>query len=481
MRTIGTPSTQARKLNAIASGALPNGNPVVVNSDGTVSVVEGSSADQSVGTPITTDSDNYFPVVTYDSANDKLVMVYADGGTTQAAVGTVTGTSITFGAAVEMHSTILQDLNAVYDNANEKIVVLFKDPYSSDTGKAVVGTVSGTSISFGSFATFESGATDEVTATFDSNAGKVVVAYQDEGNSNYGKVAVGTVSGTSISFGTPVAFNSASTFIPDITFDSVNNKVVIAYKDGGNSSYGTAIVGTVSGTTISFGSEVVWLNSTDPEQLGVTFDSTNGKVVLVYKPGANPKNGHAIVGTVSNTSISFGTAVVFESGGEATYPKATFDPLSGKVVVTYRDVTNSNYGTAIVGTVSGTSISFGTAVVFDSTGAYTASESGRTHVSGGRVVLGYAIASSRKVVVFQIAYEATNLTSENYIGLASNGYPDTATATIDVQGAINDRQSGLTAGQAYYVQTDGTLTTTAGDPSVFAGTAISATKMIVKG
>ena len=74
-----------------------------------------------------------------------------------------------------------------------------------------------------------------------------------------------------------------------------------------------------------------------------------------------------------------------------------------------------------------------------------------------------------------------NLTSENYIGLASNGYPDTATATIDVQGAINDRQSGLTAGQAYYVQTDGTLGTTPADPSVFAGTAISATKMIVKG
>jgi hypothetical protein len=83
--------------------------------------------------------------------------------------------------------------------------------------------------------------------------------------------------------------------------------------------------------------------------------------------------------------------------------------------------------------------------------------------------------------VFQPAYTSTNLTAENYIGLSSNGYPDTAGATIDVQGAINDRQSGLTAGQSYYVQTDGTLTTTAGDPSVFAGTAISATKMIVKG
>ena len=39
----------------------------------------------------------------------------------------------------------------------------------------------------------------------------------------------------------------------------------------------------------------------------------------------------------------------------------------------------------------------------------------------------------------------------------------------------------LTAGQSYYVQTDGNLGTTAASPSVFAGTAVSATKLIVKG
>jgi sugar lactone lactonase YvrE len=41
--------------------------------------------------------------------------------------------------------------------------------------------------------------------------------------------------------------------------------------------------------------------------------------------------------------------------------------------------------------------------------------------------------------------------------------------------------SSLTSGQSYYVQTDGTLGTTAASPSVFAGTAVSATKLIVKG
>ena len=58
---------------------------------------------------------------------------------------------------------------------------------------------------------------------------------------------------------------------------------------------------------------------------------------------------------------------------------------------------------------------------------------------------------------------------------------NTGGAIIDTKGAIADNQTGLTAGQSYFVQTDGTLGTTADDPSVFAGTAVSATKLIVKG
>ena len=55
---------------------------------------------------------------------------------------------------------------------------------------------------------------------------------------------MGTVSSTSISFGTAVVFESAQTEDISATFDSNSNKVVIAYKDDNNSGYGTAIVGT---------------------------------------------------------------------------------------------------------------------------------------------------------------------------------------------------------------------------------------------
>jgi len=74
-----------------------------------------------------------------------------------------------------------------------------------------------------------------------------------------------------------------------------------------------------------------------------------------------------------------------------------------------------------------------------------------------------------------------NLTAENYIGTAKSGAADGDGVVVNTQGNVDTGQTGLTAGQSYYVQTDGTLSTTAGDPSVFAGTAVSSTKLIVKG
>ena len=86
-------------------------------------------------------------------------------------------------------------------------MIAFDDPDDGNKGKGIVGTVSGTSISFGSATTFNSGSTRDIAATFDTTNNKVVIAYQDKGNSRYGTAVVGTVSGTSISFGSELVFN----------------------------------------------------------------------------------------------------------------------------------------------------------------------------------------------------------------------------------------------------------------------------------
>ena len=486
LRVIGNNQNLPRQEHAVASGTLPDGKPVVVNSDGTVSVVSETSVSQSVGSPTRYDTSSVPSTsATFDSNSNKVIIAYKDSTKGAAIVGTVSGTSISFGSQTVFQTGTIYEPTVTFDSNSNKVVVAYRNDENSNYGTAVVGTVSGTSISFGSKVVFNSARTNYSSATFDSNSNKVVIAYNDGGNSNYGTAIVGTVSGTSISFGSAAVFESASVDLPSAIFDSNSNKVVIAYIDDGNSSHGTAVVGTVSGNSISFGTPVVF-ESAHSDYVSATFDSNSNKIVIAYTDEGNSKYGTAIVGTVSGTSISFGSPVVFDSGSStygSQYMTATFDSNANKVVIGYMDGANSNYGTAIVGTVSGNSISFGSKVVFESAQTYQTASTFDSN--SNRVVIMYrdggASFSPGTCVVFRNASDDSNITSENYIGIAHSGAASGARAIIDTQGAIADNLSGLTAGQSYFVQGDGTLGTTAASPSVFAGTAVAATKLIVKG
>jgi hypothetical protein len=468
-------------IELVASGTLANGQTVIIQSDGTVKAVSGES--QSVGSAAVYESANVsgYLAATFDSTNGKVVIAYMDGGNSNhgtAVVGTVSGTSISFGTPVVFAAAQTEYISATFDSTNGKVVITYNDDGNFGSGTAIVGTVSGTSISFGSEAVFNSGQSVS-TSTFDSTNGKVIIVFRDGANSNYGTAVVGTISGTSISYGSEAVFESARIDHASAAFDSSNGKVVIAYRDYGNSNYGTAVVGTVSGTSISFGTPVVFNSGGNTVYTSTIFDSTNNKIVIAYRDGGNSNYGAAIVGTVSGTSISFGSAVVFESA-TSNYISAAYDSNAGKVLIAYQDNDNSQYGTFIVGTVSGTSISFDSPVVYESANA--SPNAAVFDSSNNKVAISYADAGNSNYgtsIVVQIAN--TNLTSTNFLGFSDAAYSDGATATIQVAGSVDDAQSGLTTAKTHYVQNDGTLSTTAGSPSVEAGTAVSATQIIVKG
>ena len=427
---------------------------------------------QAVGSPQVFESANSRYISSaFDSSNNKIVITYGhdvDGSKSgKAVVGTVTDNSISFGTPVVFESAEVKYTSVVFDSSNNKFVIAYEDDDNSDYGTAIVGTVSGTTISFGSPVVFESAAVLYVTSTFDTNSNKVVIAYTDDGNSSHGTAIVGTVSGTNISFGSATVFNSGATSFSSASFDSSNNKAVISYCDQGNSSYGTAIVGTVSGTSISFGSEAVF-EAAEAQQIGSTFDSSSNKIVVAYQDNGNSGYGNAVVGTVSGTGISFGTAVIFETA-RSNNSSVTFDTSSNKVVIAYQDAGNSNYGTFISGTVSGTSISFDTATVFEAANSDTF---GATFDSNSnKVVIAYRdTGNSNYGTGIVVQTESTNR------GQVASG----SSASVDIIGTVSENQNELTAGQSYFVQTDGTIGLTADDPSVFAGTAISATKLLVK-
>ena len=472
-------------VNFVASGTIPNGSTVIIKADGTVGTIGRSGSDTPiVGSPTLFESGGTADIsVVYDSTNSKVVIAYRDSGNSNrgtAIVGTVSGSNITFGTPVVFNTATSVSVSAVYDSNSGKVVIVYRDDGNSDHGTAIVGTVSGTSISFGSEVVFHPGATNDIAITYDSTNQKVVIVYQDSGNSNYGKAIVGTVSGTSISFGSESNFHNADTRLIDVTYDSSNNRVVIVYSDYGNSYHATAVVGTVSGTSISFGSDVVFNAANSSQSIKITYDSTNSKVVVAYQDTANSEYGTAIVGTVSGTSISFGSEVVFESA-QSSQISISYDSVDQKIVIAYRDYANSNYGTVIVGTVSGTSISFGSPNVFET--AETNGTSMGFDSDNAKMIIGYIDNGNSNYgtcIVFGATSKTTNLTSENYIGIAAEAIANGATGKINIVTGTNTGQTGLTTAKTYYVQSSGGISTSISTPSVVAGTAISDTKIIVR-
>jgi len=267
------------------------------------------------------------------------------------------------GFPIQFTSSSSLDHALAYDTGNNKVVIAYQDGSNSDYGTAVVATITEDSISLGTPVVFESAASDQIAIAYDANSGKIVIFYEDEGNSNYGTAIVGTVSGDSISFGSPVVFHSNDTTETSAVYDSTNNKVVVAWRNDGGVDYaGTAVVGTVSGNSISFGSESQF--ETDRTSgMAMAFHADEGKVVIVYNDNENNFYGTAIVGNVSGTSISFGTPVVFSSADVTSYMGVAYDANTQKMVVTYWDQPASAIKSKVA-SVSGTSISFGSPVTF---------------------------------------------------------------------------------------------------------------------
>jgi len=432
-----------------ASGSLSNGNLVKLNSNGTVSVVAGGGPGSATVFETSTTSKT---AATFDSNSNKVVIAYADAGNSSygtAVVGTVSGTSISFGTPVVYRSDSTTYTACVFDSNSNKVVIAYRDIANSNYGTAIVGTVSGTSISFGSAVVFETAEANYITCAFDSNANKVVIAYKDDANNGYATAIVGTVSGTSISFGSHTVFSTFSTEEFSATFDSNSNKVVIAYK--GDNSHGHAIVGTVSGTSISFGSAVIF-KASNTNKISATFDSNSNKVVIASRNQANSYYGEAIVGNVSGTSISFGDSVTFEYASSDAI-SATFDSNSNKIVIAYADGGNTSFGTVVTGIVRGTSISFSSPTVFESADISQASITFDSN--SNKSVIAYRDSGNSNYGT-ALVYTTPDITE--WIGFASADVSDGATATINVVSGVNEGQSGLTTGFKYHITDSGTLT-----------------------
>ena len=479
--------------NFVASGALSNGQTVIIQGDGTVTAVTTTGIAQTSGTAATFQSNTVGlspQSVVYDSYNKRIVILFKEGTRGYAVVGTVNANNntITFGSITEFEGNNGTTYFGTFDSTNNRVVIAFYQSTDSDRGTVVVGNVNpDTSITFGSKAVFNSGTTYDVSIAFESTEGKVVICYRDFSNSNHGTAIVGNVnpSDNSITFGSEVSFRGSYSQHIGVAYDSTNDRVVVGFRDEYNTSNrASAVVGNVTGTSIAFGS-VVRLNSNVSHGYYFTpvHDSNTGKTVIIWSDDNNGSKGTAVVGTVKwNKSISFGSPVIFNNGNTGQM-SAAFDSNKKQIVAAFQDDTVSDEPTTgIAGTVSGNTINFGSKIVLDSDDGYWTGIAFDSNANRSVVAFQDADNSNRgRVVIYQQPTESTNVTTENYIGITAEAISNGATGKVNIAGGVNSGQTGLTTARTYYVQKNGSLGTSADDPSVVAGTSISTTQIIVKG
>ncbi|MCP4536465.1 MAG: hypothetical protein GY832_04900 [Chloroflexi bacterium] len=290
-------------------------------------------------------STNYIAIA--DLSATDFVVAYQDQGNSgygTAITGTPSGGSLIWGNETVFNPVYTEFMDVEALSATD-LVIAYSDWGNSSYGTVITGMLNGGSLTWGSGAVFNTAHTwfidIEALTTTD-----FVVAYRDRGSSssNYGTAITGTLNGGSLTLGSETVFHPASTNYIAIAALSTTD-FVIAYSDDGNSDYGTAITGTLSGGSFIWGNETVFNPATTSYVAIADLSATD--FVVAYQDNGNSSYGIAITGTLSGNSLTWGSEGVFNHA--STQYVAIAGLSETDFVVAYRDSGNSSYGTARVG------------------------------------------------------------------------------------------------------------------------------------
>jgi len=470
-----------KSIELVASGALSNGDKVVLNTDGTVSLPVDQSLD------VTTQSNYQAGAMrnnasAYDAGENKIISAFVDdigSNGLQVKLGSLSGTTVTWQTRVTAYGTNFNPavpLSMASDGNGTFVIVFDKADGTTSRMHVVVGTISGTTVTMGTPVSLGTSNYSGLSVSYDANAAKFIVFYA--GVSSYGTGVVLSISSTTPTINTPVVFRSDTGGRYASAYDSVSQKVGLFYFAGTANISGQAV--TISGSTPSYGTAANLSNYIGAEsymQPDGTFDSDTGQCVFVFRQDTGGK-GVAVTMKITGTASSFGTSVEYTTGTDrCNWPSVSYDSLAKKVVI-INDTGDNLTGDYIIGTVSGTAITVATAVQF------TASETKLLATvfdsTAGKSVFTYINESISDDMHYVVLANAAQ-TFSSFVGISEGAFADTATATVMLRGGITTTQSGLTIGSTYYVQADGTLSTTADSPSVVAGQALSATTLLIEG
>jgi len=479
-----TTISAAPEYAGIASGSITGGKGVCVADDGKLMGVAGDLEGRGVSTQLTDVSSSF--AIVYHEAADRYVIFYRDvnyGDYGQARVGTRSGTSITWGAKQQFGTNSLNpdQIHAIYDSTNEKVVVLYRDNSGGNTGTVMVGDISGDTLTLGTHVqnvTDASGGMEYSSFCYCPNTDNYAVIYNNS-SGNKGNCRIGKYSGTNSSTWP----NSSVEFLSNgqargtgCFYDTTANKLVVMVHHGGDGNSIYACAGTISSDAVTFGIiQQVDSNNADGSRLTGVHDPSTGKSILCY--GGGSYYGQCRTATLSGTTFTYGTPATFNAHSTQQNVIA-YSPDANKFLISYWDSPTGDVY-SVIASLSGTTITYDTPYNFQTNDAGNTATSGIIYNSDSKQFISL-FRSLTKPAYFAEALRVSNMDVGNYVGIANASYTNGQTASISLPGSVNTAISGLTVGVKYYVLADGTLNTTADSANIFAGNTLAANKLLVR-
>ena len=495
-----------------ASGAIAAGKPVVLNTNGTVAQITGSTAsidanygDVDVIQEATGGSK--YSISTDPFNTGKFIVGFEDKRSGQSekpmvVVGTTSGSTVTFGTPVALHSgsaggngTVVQ-FDPTYEN---RVIVSY---YAPSTGSTIGSlTLNGTAVTIYSgaaqFYSSNGGKMDPGQMAFDTTkTGYFIAGYTDSAQTGYYR-------GGSVAANGTVTLNSQVTIMThwyihqfSVRCNKSGQFIISGSKANGGSPYCSAAIATMDNSrNVTLGTFYTWNSLSTDKVLKADWDPNDDtKFIVGGDHSGSPYPSKVYVATVDGTAISYGSATTFFDEDIPQKSLIRFNPnptSTGEFAIIYHETGLSPNLQMRVARCSYTGTTITVHQTYEIYAEYGYNEvTAEFDISTGvlYIVNRYDNGSSAsnpnwgRLWKMQFENKPSNLTTTNLIGVADEAIADGATGRVNTWGSVNSTQSGMTIGSDYYAQHDGniTISNAANSGQQLLGKAISATKLNIK-
>jgi hypothetical protein len=334
-----------------------------------------------------------------------------------------TTTNITFGTESDFHTNgqiILGEIKAIN---NSQVLVAFS--IGTTLGVAKIGTISGSSISWGNAVTFNNGWTGGMSC--DVMGSRVVISFTASNLTSRGYTVAGTISGSSITFGSIQPHQGANVSTDHSVRLTTTNQAVVGWYNNSTQS-GEMRVVTISGNNVSFGNIRNLGTNSGPPKIAVL---SSNKIVFARRLNQSPSAGLLNVETINGTNFNYNSDAFYVPNDHSLFDIITISPT--KAVVLYGDNSLNSTMARVIEVSDTNTLTLGTPVAY---------------VSGTRNSRGTA--SSLEFIT--IAYSRPN--PSNFAGFTIAGNITGNSITFGTESLVNsnDVQS-LAIGQINNTQT----------------------------